>query len=260
MKTCFNTVTGHVNRPLSFSHQHLQGVLETFPVFGECTEGEPTNDTDLLIFCDFGMPTAEAFAHQVKSNGGKVVVITFDPPNFHRVRNLESESLVDLVILFDKKFQDVMPKVFITDYFFNESLFPLAPKEYKDEICIFGHIESIYGRFHPDGVTKIDEVYPRDYPHLYSMVQEYSGVYVFDTGSGDHSKGEGLQHYNKAKGVESLMCGRNAYVQDGIQTLKYDKYLTKSFSSKPVEFEQEEIFHLNRESIKSVVEAIGNIL
>jgi hypothetical protein len=196
---------------------------------------------------------SEALA-KLRAAGLKVVLFTFDPANFKRVDIMVEAGALSKVIVFDKQFANrFKAPTYVTDYFFNESLFPKAPESYSDSACIFGTLAN--GRGNPYLLPKVDEPAPADYTQLYSRVQQYCGVMVWDTGLDENMKN--IVHYNKAKAVETLMCGRTPYCMSGISPkhryVKFHKPIEKILFPEPVDFSQELIWKLNRETLDEVI-------
>lgn len=250
----FDTFPANDNFKLCFNHNHLYNVLNK-----EFQETKVKN-SDYYIILDVGLHLDNRIEHiyNLRRQGTKVILITFDPANFIRVRNYISKDMIDKVIVFDKQFLNSFPgvKVYWSDYFFNIDLFPKISNyedKYFSEVVTFGHMS--HGRNNDFGLERIDlrpEI--KNYYDLYTEVQKYNGVAVYDTGLDEtHSN---IVHYNKAKCIETLMIGRNPYCQSGINTKRYNKYIKKYEeipNIKPIDFNQLEIFRINDLTIKELV-------
>ena len=72
-------------------------------------------------------------------------------------------------------------------------------------------------------------------------------------------------HYNKAKAVETLLCGVNAYCYPGINTKRYNKFLKDikedhngDLIIHPIEFDRSAIQKINRLTIEELIGEIKN--
>lgn len=236
------------NKELCFTYTHM---YESLSKYINCSESLKSDSTHVL-FLDF-IPTEADLQDAIncKRQGLKVCVTLFDPPRFGDLDLFKSLDAVDEIILFSKVFQNVYPEAYISDYFFNEEVFLKQTSEYENKLCVFGGLG--YGRDLPCPIDKVD-IGISSYKDLYSRVMNYNGVFVFDTG---HDRNwQNIVHYNKAKAVEALMCGRNSYCQEGIKTLRYNSYLKSHLmynSLEPVSFSQDDIFRLNKQTIEDFI-------
>lgn len=226
--------------------------------FKSISDLEP--DTTHYLICDLDISVDSIIdkLSNYRKNGMKVVLMVFDPAAFPRVDNLISNNALDKVIVFDSQFKDRFSKVktFVSDYFFNEKVFPEFDKnkqEFKDKVCVFGHLS--HGRFNDFNLPQVDTLsHIKSYEDLYLEVQKYNGVAVYDTGLCENRSR--IVTYNKAKAVESLMCGVNPYCKEGIKTKRYDRFLKKYddiANVKSIDFSQEEIFKINDLTIRELL-------
>lgn len=194
-----------------------------------------------------------------RKNGGKVTLMVFDPFRFPRVDRFIEQKMLDMVVLFDQRFQNRFTNIksYVTDYFFNQDVFPTNEVSYKNEACVFGHL--LHGRHNKYNLSRVDE-YVNSYEELYTNVRMFNGVMVLATGL-DETGGSIITH-NKAKAVETLMCGRNPYCGEGINTIYYNQYLKKYEdipNLKEVDFSQEVIFNINKQVLEQLANEIVNI-
>lgn len=260
MKAFCNILKSNASLDLSFAHQHLFGALSKHFTCYTNEHHMIDDDTTHYIIMDLGKSVEDNFQRiqQLRKDGIKVILMVFDPISFVRIDDYINSGLLDKIILFDQKFQNRFNlPTYVSDYFFNEELFPIAPVEHNDFVCVFGHLS--HERSNEFKLNKIDETNPGLYSQLYMKVQHYNGVCIYDTGIGEDATT--VVHYNKAKAVETLMCGRNAYCTAGINTKNYNQYL-KKFTQIPeplsVDFIQDEIFQINRRVIKELIKELEN--
>jgi hypothetical protein len=216
------------------------------------------DDANILLLLDF-LPYSDVAVNTFKKwkdRGVKIVVAVYDPLRFVHVGMLA--PLIDKLILFDQKWQNKFPdvKTYVSDYPVNEDL--IQPTEQtKQGVCYFGHLEESR-RDLPEGVEHIKTPPGAT---LYSKIQEYRGAIVFDHGLSEGGYNSPLDHYNKAKAVEVLMCGRQAYCMAGIKTKAYDDFLLPFWAYKDKLARQnsiETIRRLNQECIVNLVAEITN--
>lgn len=252
-------------RNLDYSVCHLfNPIKELMP----CYEGrgfsiEPGTTHYLILDVGLHLEQNYLFLKQLRKNGIKVVCIFFDPAAFSRVKKYIAAGCIDKCIIFDQKFQSEFGcPTYVSDYFFDEKLFIIADKTNNGKVCLFGTFgpNVIQGsRINNYGLDVVDSN-ASDYRTLYSNVQKYNGVAVYDSGMSEDFKK--VVHYNKAKFVEALMCGRNGYCCDGITTKLYDKYKL-SYSSIPtpsdIVFDQKEIHDLNKKTLSLLKSELFNI-
>ena len=232
------------NEQLCFSRQHIFASLNKY---ANCYTGELQEGTTHALFIDVieNVVNMEAQVKEMKEKGVKVISIFYDEPRLKIADYCIKKKLVDKIILFDNQYKNRFDfNVYISDFFVNESLFPTALEAHKLTTCYFGHL--LYNRVLPEGCDKITD--SSNYINFYNTIKEYNGCVVFDTGRGEDSD-KVIIHSNKAKAVEALMCGVNAYCQEGIKTKKYDKFLIPFIGGKldlkPIKFKQEEIREIN---------------
>lgn len=252
MRAYVDTTTAHPNKDLCFSWNHLKGVFEER---FECTDQMDTSLTHYLIAdVDLSVDTRVDLIKNLRSQGVKVILMVFDPAAFPRIQRYVSLGMLDKVILFDRQFEKRFAiRTYITDYFFKESLFPRkVATQPNDNVCTFGHL--VHGRNNNFNLPRVDEGVG-SYKELYSKVQGFNGVAVYDTGLSE-DRGS-IVTYNKAKAVESLMCGVNAFCKSGISTKRYQRFLKRydeiPNANKQIEFSQEEIFKINQLTIDELV-------
>jgi len=260
MKACFNIL----QEPLlesCFTYIHMYKSF--LPYIEECSEEVNTNTTHYFIM-DFSKRLLEQkdYIKNLKDQGIKVVMCFFDPFIFTDIDELIEYGILDTVVVFDRnhinRFENRIKTVY-TDYFFNDTVFPKPPQEYKNEICIYGHTNKNTNRHNDWGFDKVDTPSPPTYSNLYSKIQEYAGAYIWDTGLPEKGKGNEVITHCKAKAIETLMCGRNAYCRDGIKTINYEKFLKtdSDINSHDVCFNQEDIFKINKETIKKFIDKVN---
>jgi len=275
MKGFFN-VNIWPKEPSSYSYQHLYGILKKYiePVGVYHLKDEnqlyfntniSPNITDLdYYFIIDNIWANYSYAHKLieslKKKGTKVVVITYDPPNFKQIDMLIADKLVDLVITFDKRFANrFKPKTYISDYIFNEDFFPIDnPTEYNNSVCIYGNMVPNMGKDNRYKLPIID-VPCIDYVELYKRIQKYNGIHAFTTGYAEDEKT--IVRYNKAKPIEALLCGRNPYCDPGLNYLcdSYNKYLKSSTlipNPVQIDFDRTEMLQLNKNNIDNFIKEI----
>lgn len=218
-------------------------------------------DATHFVFLDFlakePIPKLAARLIALKKRGVKIIMVVYDPPRFGAVGHLISLGALDKVVLFDQKWRyrfDNIP-IYISDYPVNQDLIPPIPHTYRPGVCYFGHLEAT-GRVLPNGIVHISA--PNT--HIYGELQKFSGGYVFDHGYPD-GPGQPWSHYNKAKPIEILMSGRNAYCMAGINTKVYNKYILpaeRHVEQLPVTFDVREIWELNKECLHQLQLEIVN--
>jgi hypothetical protein len=198
---------------------------------------------------------------KMKKKGIKIVVVTYDPPSFKDVDFFDALELVDLVITFDRKFSNRFKcKQYVCDYVFNPEYVPQSVKaDYSNRVCIYGTVTGV-GRNNRFNLPKIDD-YSTDYQALYRKIQDYNGVHVLTPGLDEDSKE--LIHYNKAKPIEVLLCGRNPYCEDGLDYIDYNKYLKTSdmiACPVPVDFDREDIVKINEKNVRELKEHVLHVV
>lgn len=240
---------------LCFSRQHMFIPLTQY---GNFYEGEFRKDTTHILFIDIveNVLKNKDYILEKKNKGVKIIAAFFDEARFGVADICIRLNLIDKLILFDKQYKDRFNiDTYISDYFLNENLFKLKIKSDSKNICYFGH--NLYNRYLPNIVTKIEV---SNYIELYEKVQEFNGVLIFDTGKSEC--GFKIIHHNKAKALEALMCGVNAYCQDGIKTINYNNYLKTTSDIKDipnVSFSQSEIFNINKSVIIQFIKEIKKL-
>ncbi len=254
MKAFCNLVYTNTNRNLCFTQNHMYNV---FRKYCECSDKEYPSDMTHYLIMDVDMRLDSQILEIVnlKKQGAKVILMTFDPANFRRIDVFNHYKMLDKIIVFDEQFKNRFNvKTFVSDYFFNQDVFPInTNKVLSKEVCIFGNMS--HGRNNDFNLPRIDlDSKIQTYSDLYSEVQNYNGVAVYDTGLNEERNI--VVHYNKAKGPETLMTGRNAYCQSGIKTKRYDRFLKKYEdipNVKEIDFSQEEIWKINELTIRELL-------
>ena len=244
------------NNDLCFNRKHIFSSLSKISNF---YEGDFQPNTTHILFIDLveNVLGMKEYVLDMKKSNIKIIVSFFDEARFKITQDCIDLGLIDKLILFDKQYQFRFPNTptYISDYFLNQDLFPIKYKESSSLCCYFGH--NTYDRNLPNSIIKIVDL--TKYENLYETVQEFNGVLVFDTGRSEC--GEKIIHHNKAKAIEALMCGVNAYCQSGINTINYNNYISKYESYKnpiSIEFDQKEIFELNKKVIYNFISEIKN--
>lgn len=240
--------------PLCFTFNHMFKPFEQLVPITHSQAQLPNETTHYVIF-DV-RPGLEAIMEGLallRSAGMKVILFSFDPANFKRIDYFIQKNALSKVVLFDTKFKwRFKIPTYITDYFFHQPLFPKAPDSYELTPCVMGTLS--HGRHNNYGHAKVDEPPASSYEELYKRVQGHCGIHVWDTGLDENR--EHIVYYNKAKSVEALMCGRNAYCHDGINSINYNRYLrhySEMANPRRVEFAQEKIWEINKKVISDVI-------
>lgn len=246
-----------INTPeLCYNTVHMHGALSTVM---DCSAATLQEASHLLLL---DVPySIDQHIHEFvnfRNEGGKVVLMTFDPFNFPRVDGYIQKNMLDMVVVFDVQFRNRFNvKTYVSDYFFNQAVYPTEIQEYVNYPCVFGHL--MYGRENTHNVPKVDKGVS-SYRELYTRVRSFNGVIVFDSGLDE--TGSSLVAYNKAKAVETLMCGRTPYCMPGINTIHYNRYLKKyedALTPTNIDFSQETIFEINKQVLQSLQEQITNL-
>ena len=246
------------NQDVCFSYNHMYLALKKH---ADCYVGGFQEGTTHMLFLDViqNVLKMRDEVEFVKKKGVKIVATTFDPANFADTDTIIANNLIDKLILFDEQYKDRFNfNVAISDYFLLQDLFPPPYVGKQEGVCYFGHLLKVYERHNEYNLPLIEDF--GSYQGLYQKVQKYNGVCVYDTGKGELPNQ--VIHHNKAKAVEALMCGVNAYCQDGIRTKNYDKYLKKFNQIEnpvPIDFTQDEIFRANEKVIKDFLLECQNI-
>lgn len=245
----------HKNQKLDFNKVHMDGglskVINTTKNIEEATH---ILMLDIPMFSNYELELLKTNS----LNGKKIVAMTFDPYNFLRLESYINMGIVHAVVVFDKKFSDrfKVPTI-VSDYFFNEDVFPTNNIDYSDNVCIFGHLS--LNRINNFKLDKVDKGV-NSYEELYSKVKQYNGVAVYDTGYNEH--GTEVVTYNKAKAVETLMCGRIPYCKSGINTINYNDFI-KTYDEilvpSKVHFKQSDIFEINKKVLNDIKININQI-
>lgn len=254
------SITDFIGGEKSFALKHMfESICEFFPCYyGDDVQPDTTHFLIFDVNPDVNLKINKL--KKLRNSGIKIISFVFDPAKFNTVKNWINFGIIDKVVVFDSKFLNSFGNVetYFSDYFFNVKLFPDSIQEkdkiFPSKVCVFGHL--YHGRNNNFNCEKVDgsgycETNIRD---IYKRVINYNGVAVFDTGLGENNSN--IVQYNKAKGVESLMCGVNAYCKDGIKTKRYDSFLKKYDDIPklvPIEFEQKKIWELNEITLKELV-------
>ncbi len=247
------------NPELDYSIQNLFiPISQIFPsYFGQ---GNFYSDTTHYFICDVGEYMEHKYQQikQLRDAGIKVVLFTFDPANFKRVRKYVEYGAIDKVIVFTEKFKNRFPcKTYFTDYFFPESAFEQVNTENNGKVCIYGRIDE--HRPNEFGLDIIDRG-ASSLKEIYKNIQKYNGVITYDDGFDEDFIT--VDHYNKARATETLMCGRIPYCKPGIVTKRYNKYLKKYDDAKTpceITFSQQEIWQINLLTLLELKYELENI-
>jgi len=264
---CLFSIEPYPSLCSSYSFNHIFGILsrcfnEVFWLFrgqtiNEFMQGNINVDYYIIIDNIGENGRFVDVVTRMKKNGTKIVVVTYDPPNFKDIDVFDSKELLNAVITFDKKFDKRFKCTqFIFDYMFDPKFIPTTVKtEYSNSVCIYGTIDG-EGRGNRYNLTKIDDL-GTDYNTLYNRIQDYNGCHVFTPGLSED--GRTLIHYNKAKPIEILLCGRNPYCEEGLDYLSYNKYLKTADmipNPVPVDFDRNEILSINESNVSLLKECI----
>ena len=247
------------NRNVCFSYQHMFLPMKKY---ADCYESNVIEEgTTHMVFIDViqNVRILKNIVLDAKSKGIKIIAVTFDPANFEEADRCIEEGLLDMLVLTDMQFKDRFPNtnVYVSDYFLNEDLFSKLETKKDSDVCYFGHLIGNYKRNNEHNLPVIVDF--NSYEGLYSKVQNFNGCFIYDTGRGEDPNE--VIHHNKAKAIEALMCGVNAYCQDGIKTKNYDHLLFKEndlLSPKKINFSQEEVFQINENVIKEFLNECEN--
>lgn len=201
-----------------FNRQHFFNTIKKNKIF---YEGNLRENTTHILFIDIPENAFNMIDEILyyKSLGIEIVYSFYDPYRFNYVDKLIEINLVDKLILFDKKYKDRFNiDTYISDYFVNEDLFPVNKIEnIYDRKCYFGNL--LNNRNLDDNT---DHLIIDEFEILYKKVQQYKKVVVFDTGR--LMDGTIINH-NKAKFIESIMCGVPAQCDKYIDTINYNTFL-----------------------------------
>ena len=142
-------------------------------------------------------------------------------------------------------------------------MFEIIPSVTKNhsQVCVFGHLLYSRANLPTYDAVKVD-VGINSYQQLYNKVQLFNGAIIHDQG---HWIDKTEAHYNKAKAVEALLCGVNAYCYPGINTKRYNKFLKDIKEDEngnliihPIEFDRSEIQKINSLTIEELICEIKN--
>ena len=246
MKAYCDIYSAHNIRDLDYSYQNL--FLPISSIFNSYEGVEAIHsDTTHYFILDVGNELDRKInvIKQFRDSGIKVVVFTFDPANFNRIRRYIEMHVIDKVIVFSKKFENSFKcNTFFTDYFFLQDMFNPVDKINNGKVCMYGRID--INRPNDYSLDVID-INAKSIKDIYKNIQKYNGVATYDEGWNEDWSA--LDHYNKARATETLMCGRIPYCKDGIITKRYNKFLSKySQIPSPIDimFDQHEIWEINK--------------
>lgn len=187
-------------------------------------EGDLKEGTTHILFIDLPEVALNMINEIVyyKSLGIKIIYSFYDPYRFEYIDKLINMKLVDKLILFDEQYKDRFDvDTYISDYFVNEDLFPISKIEpIHKKKCYFGNL---LNNRKLDEYT--DHLLIENFKTLYKKVQEYEKVVIFDTG---RLMDGSIIHHNKAKFIESLMCGVSTECGPFIKTINYNHFLDYS--------------------------------
>ena len=209
-----------------FNKTHgFQGLQSMYPSDFYEDKGQTLVGTKYWLFID--MPEEigrrQAEVKLAKKDGIKVISLFYDESRFPFVDGLVGEGLIDMFILFDKKYQNrFSTPTYISDFYLLETPFPPFNGDSNGKQCYFGH--KLYGRTLP---TECDHINGNTLEDVYSTASTYSKGYVTSEGKGE--RGE-VVYQNKAKYVEMLFCGLQVECQNGVETFNYEQYKNREIT------------------------------
>jgi hypothetical protein len=188
-------------------------------------KGQTLDNTKYWLFIDMpeeiGVRKNEVIL--AKKQGIKIVSLFYDESRFPFVDTLINENLIDMIILFDKKYQDRFPiSTYISDYYLLDTHFPDYKEERNNRQCYFGH--KLYGRNIPETCEYVRGNTLKD---VYEIISTYSKGYITTEGKGEEND---ITYQNKAKFLEMIFCGLQVECQNGIETINYDKFKNKKIT------------------------------
>lgn len=259
MRACCDITAANGNRELDYSYQNL--FLPLSEIFNCYEDGVDTfNDTTHYFILDVGMHLESKINHikNIRNLGLKVVIFTFDPANFSRVRRYIDIGAIDKAIVFSKKFEDRFScKTYFTDYFFSQDMFEYSDRDNNGKVCTYGRID--INRPNDFNLDVVD-IGVKSIREIYKNIQKYNGVATHDDGWNE--SWTEIDHYNKARATETLMCGRIPYCKPGIITKRYNKFL-KNYDQIPtpqeITFDQQQIWDINKLTLLELKYELENI-
>ena len=213
-------------------------------------EGQTLDGTKYWLFID--MPetigSRKMEVELAKKQGIKIISLFYDESRFPYVDRLVSENLIDMFILFDKKYQNRFPvTTYISDFYLSESSFPPFNVIRNGEQCYFGH--KLFGRTLP---IKCNHIVGDTLENVYRIASAHSRGYVTSEGKGE--RGE-VVYQNKAKYLEMIFCGLQVQCQNGVDTINYEKYKDKVITKDDLN----EIHEINNKVKHGVYNQIVNL-
>ena len=250
----------HENKELDWNHIHLYLNLKKYINIGKLDlYGSPPTDFTHYLILDVRENLDNDIDKLVyyKKQGIKVVILTFDPMNFPRIKKYIGLGAIDKVIITDRQFMKEFSNIkgFVSDYFVNSDWFFENSMKSDSDVCMHGHLN--YARKNEYGCHRLENVPSLKW--LYMKTQKFNGCAVHD--SGYDAEKNLVIHHNKGKAIETLMSGINSYCQPGIKTKRYDKYLKKYEqipNPVPIDFEQKEIITINDLTIQEFCYEVYN--
>lgn len=205
-------------------------------------------NVELAIVLDFDN---DVHFNTIQSMNCKKAVIVFDEFKFKTVDRYI--DMFDTVIVTDQQYQNRFGnKTFVSDYFINSDVFKnLHDQPIFDKKCYMGHL--LFDR----NLHNIDHISTPTLEQLYVEISKYKGVLIYDTGRAEN--GIDIIHHNKAKAIEALMCGRNAYCQSGIQTLNYQHLLLNFNDNVALNIDRREVIDINQKVVTKLVNHLKNL-
>jgi hypothetical protein len=208
----------------------FRGLQSKYPSEFYEDKGKTLNGTKYWLFIDVPetIQSRKSEVKLAKEQEIKIISLFYDEARFPFVDRLVSENLIDMFILFDKRYQDRFPvTTHISDFYLSETVFPPLKKERNGKQCYFGH--KLYGRTFPPECEHIKGGTLND---VYNIASTYSKGYVTSEGRGENGQ---VAYQNKAKYLEMLFCGLQVICQNGIETLNYEQYKDKPITEGDLE-------------------------
>lgn len=198
------------------------------------------------------------YLQKLKNHGIKIIIMIADEFLFLDLEILLQLGLIDKILIPDKKYSKAFYRhgniVEICDYIANENMFPknIIPI-HNNKKCYYGHL--LYDRKFSNHVDYISQ--NLSYKNLFDTITQYKGVLIFDTNGSAYSND--IVHNNKAKALEALMCGRQAYCQSGVSSLTYEHLLNKFENEDEIKLDIKEIRDINNKNIEDFANKVINV-
>jgi len=208
----------------------FHGLSSMYPSDFYEDKGQTLDGTKYWLFID--MPELigrrKEEVKSAKEQGIKIISLFYDESRFPFVDTLVAEELVDMFILFDKKYKDRFSvHTYISDFYLSETPFPVFNNERNGKQCYFGH--KLFGRTFPD---KCKHIRGNTIKDVYYMASMHSKGYVTSEGKGEAGE---VAYQNKAKYLEMLFCGLQVECQNGIETFNYEQYKNRKITESDIE-------------------------